>query len=59
MRQGSQGQPGAANMVTKKKLEADLAAANEALEAEKQKGAAAAKAHDDKVKELSGKIKEL
>ena len=46
-------------MVTKKKLEADLAAANEALEAEKQKGAAAAKAHDDKVKELSGKVKEL
>ena len=46
-------------MVTKKKLEADLAAANEALEAEKQKGAAAAKAHDDKVKELSAKIKEL
>ena len=30
-------------MVTKKKLEADLAAANEALEAEKQK--AAAKVH--------------
>ena len=30
-------------MVTKKKLEADLAAANEALEAEKQKAAAAAK----------------
>ena len=46
-------------MVTKKKLEADLAAANEALEAEKQKAAAAAKAHDDKVKELSGKIKDL
>ena len=46
-------------MVTKKKLEADLAAANEALEAEKQKSAAAAKAHDDKVKELSGKVKEL
>ena len=46
-------------MVTKKKLEADLAAANEALEAEKQKAAAAAKAHDDKVKELSGKVKEL
>ena len=44
-------------MVTKKKLEADLAAANEALEAEKQKAAAAAKAHDDKVKELSGKVK--
>ena len=53
------GQPRAAKNGHKKKLEADLAAANEALEAEKQKAAAAAKAHDDKVKELSGKVKEL
>ena len=43
-------------MVTKAKLQAEIDAGKEALEAEKQKSAAAAKAHDDKVKELSGKI---
>ena len=46
-------------MPTKAKLQAEIDAGKEALEAEKQKGAAAAKAHDDKVKELSAKIKEL